>query len=104
VVELSPETQRRLEVLFQGKERAKAASVLVRQCGDNLPFLKGASEFGLERVRFAALKLSEGDLEKLREAVRLAQTDWRDLLMAADFGHDVNAHQRWIPRERPTPQ
>jgi hypothetical protein len=48
----------------------------------------------MERVRFAVLKLSGGDLEKLRKAIKLAQTDWRDLLMAAGFGHDVNVYKR----------
>jgi len=22
--------------------------------------------------------------------------DWRDLLMAADFGFDVNSHENWV--------
>lgn len=61
------------------------------------PFCEKSDEFQLERVRFAVLKLSGGDLEKLRKAVKLAQTDWRDVLMAAGFGHDVNAHKSWSP-------
>jgi len=39
--------------------------------------------------------LSEGDLSKLRSAVDLANVDWRDLLMAADFG-DPSAHLLWL--------
>jgi hypothetical protein len=48
-------------------------------------------------VRFAALKLSEGRLDRLEEAIKLAQTDWRDLLVAAGFAHDVEAHLNWLP-------
>lgn len=54
-------------------------------------------EFQLERVRFAALKLSTGSLAGLRRAVELAKLDARDLLMAAGFGHDVRAHEAWFP-------
>src|SRR5262249_23491957 len=51
-----------------------------------------------ERLRFAALRLSHGDLRALDEAIALGRTDWRDLLMAADFGYDTQAHERWVPR------
>jgi hypothetical protein len=56
--------------------------------------------FQLERFRFSALKLSGGKLDKLRQAVELAQQDWRDLLMAAGFGDDVTEHERWLPPGR----
>ncbi|MFZ5891953.1 MAG: hypothetical protein ACOY0T_12935 [Myxococcota bacterium] len=49
----------------------------------------------LERIRSAAIRVSGGTLSGLREAVALAQLDWRDLLMAADFANDVHAHLRW---------
>jgi len=51
----------------------------------------------MDRIRFAALKLSKGDLERLQEAVRLAKIDWRDLLVAAGFANDINIHQSWLP-------
>lgn len=62
-------------------------------------FCEESDEVQLERVRFAALKLSKGDLRELKKAVKLAQTDWRDLLMAAGFGNDVNAHKKWSQDE-----
>jgi hypothetical protein len=55
---------------------------------------------GVERIRFAALKLSEGSIARLKQAVLLANTDWRDLLVFAGFGGDPSAHKSWIP-ERP---
>ena len=67
------------------------------ECGNNLPFMKNKDEIALERLRFAAIKLSKGDLNKLLDAVVLAQTDWRDLLVAAGFAGDVRAHQSWLP-------
>jgi hypothetical protein len=97
---LSPGTQKRLDVLFLPADRERAARLLMEQCGRNLPFLKGADEYDLERVRFAALKLSRGDIGELRRAIRLAKVDWRDLLLAAGFANDVEAHTRWYPRRR----
>jgi len=94
---LSPETRRRLEVMFSPTDRPTAEAILANECGNNLPFLEKLDMFQLERFRYAALKLSEGNVESLRRAVALAQRDWRDLLMAAGFGEDITAHERWWP-------
>jgi hypothetical protein len=94
---LSSETQRRLDILFRQEDRAEAERLLAEQCGNNLPFLENLDEQGLERFQFAALKLSGGDLSRLLNAIDLAKTDWRDLLMAAGFGEDTQAHVYWMP-------
>ena len=98
-VPLSEETRRRVEILFDGDDRELAEGLLVDECGNNLPLLKNLSPQKLERYRFAALKLSEGRLDKLRAAVAMAKHDWRDLLVAAGFAHDVQAHERWLPEK-----
>lgn len=36
-----------------------------------------------DRVQLAALKMADGDLAALREALALGALDWRDLLMSA---------------------
>lgn len=59
------------------------------------PSLSTAS---LERVRIAAIRVSRGSLPGLLQAIDLGQTDFRDLLMAAGFGRDVEAHLYWWPR------
>jgi hypothetical protein len=94
---LSPETRRRLDVLFPGRDRDEAARLLEEECGNNLPSCGMLDAAGMDRLRFAALKLSRGHLGKLKEAVELAKIDWRDLLMAAGFGEDVDAHRTWEP-------
>jgi hypothetical protein len=48
------------------------------------------------RCEIAALKISCGSIKKLMWAVELYHSDFRDLLMSAGFGHDINAHERWI--------
>ena len=94
---LSPETWERINLLFSAEEREEVATLLDEQCGNNLPFLGRLNEYELERYRFAALKLSGGSLPQLHRAIKTAQTDWRDLLMVAGFGHDVHAHETWLP-------
>lgn len=97
---MSAETLRRIELLFAAGDREEAEAIIAYECGTNLPFLEDATARQLERYQFAALKLSDGDLGKLREAVELAKVDWRDLLMAAGFGQDATAHDRWLPEDR----
>lgn len=81
--------------MFGAKDCERAQALLEEQCGTNLPFLSELGPVQLERYRFAAIKVSAGRLGGLERAIALAKTDWRDLLMEADFGHDVRAHERW---------
>ena len=94
---LSPETEKRVAALFAEKTRAEACALLINECGNNLPFCTNLDEFQLERIRFAALRLSGGDLDRLKRGIQMAKHDWRDLLMAAGFAHDITAHERWFP-------
>lgn len=100
--QLSPPTRARLERLFAEADRAEAERLLAEDCGRNLPFCEEHSPEQLERIRFAALKQSAGRIEALVEAIVLAQTDWRDLLVAADFANDVRAHEAWWPADAPS--
>ena len=93
------ETEKRIALLFPFEERAFVREVLSDHCGRNLPFIEHSDEVKLERVQFAALKLSEGKLDKLDRAVALAKRDWRDLLVAAGFAEDINAHLSWLPAQ-----
>jgi hypothetical protein len=89
---LTEETTRRLEPLFAPEDQPEAIKLLVTRCGNNLSFLERYTPVELERFQFAALKLSAGTLSKLREAVALAEVDWRDLLVVAGFANSVTAH------------
>jgi dihydrodipicolinate synthase/N-acetylneuraminate lyase len=82
-------------MLFSEDERDLVLSALVDTCGNNLPLLADSTPTDLERVRFAVLKLSGGDLRKLSSAIALAQADWRDLLVCAGFADEMNAHIVW---------
>jgi hypothetical protein len=82
---LGPETQRRVEMLFPENEREEAVRLLSEW------------EIDGDRLRIAALKLSDGNLVKLREAIAVGKNDWRDLLYIAGFANDTKKHLRWIP-------
>jgi hypothetical protein len=96
-IPLSPETRRRVDALFDGPARESVVALLITQCAANLPLWVNADERGLERIRFAVLKLSNGDLTELQRAVQMAQVDWRDVLVAAGFGHSIRVHESWFP-------
>lgn len=90
---LSPRTEELIERFFEPSEQSNAKHLLMSE-----PFRGSSGEYCSERLCFAAIKISEGSMEELRRAVDLAQIDFRDLLMAADFGHDVHAHDIWFTR------
>jgi hypothetical protein len=71
-------------------------TILLEQCGTNIPSWEVA---GLERLRFAVLKRSDGDLAELQRAVDLAKLDYRDALMGAGLG-DPYAYTRWLPSRK----
>ena len=85
--------EQRLVILFEPNNIEPASSLLTDECGTNIskhPQL-------LERIRFAVLKLSRGDLNALQQAIDLAKIDWRDALVGAGFGDDAQAHESWWP-------
>ena len=92
---LTPKTNALIEKIFPADKTSAVKRILEDECAQNLPLCKNSTPESLERIRFAALKVSEGNMDKLREAVSLAQLDWRDLLMWAEFGSDLNGHIKW---------
>lgn len=92
-VRLNTHTIVRLERLFKFADRQKAKDLLLQWRDQR--FCDQQSE--AERVRFAALKVSNGDLKKLAQAIELANQDYRDLLVEAGFANHHEEHQRWWP-------
>jgi hypothetical protein len=98
MVGLSALTRQQLEALFASGDAAEVERLLVSECAENLLLVGDATPSGLERLRAAALRLSDGSLVRLRQAIDLAKLDWRDLLVASDLADDIHAHRRWQPR------
>ena len=92
---LSPLTQKLVEKLFDSGDQPEAVRRLVEECGNNLPLCKDNDEYKMERIRFAALRVSIGYLDDLQSAIGLAKSDWRDLLVWARFADSLTAHQEW---------
>lgn len=97
MIALTPVIKEYIKLLFTTDEITVVETLLEEQCADNLPFCESYIPEDMERIRLAALKLSQGSINKLESAVELAKTDWRDLLMSAGFGHDIHAHKNWKP-------
>jgi len=93
---LSANTQHALRQMFPPEQHAAVVAVLETRCGLALPLMETASPEALERIRFAVLKLSSGSLPELERAVSLANTDWRDVLVAAGFANSLLAHVNWF--------
>lgn len=91
---LSPLTMRLVQKIFPNNIGG-VKRLLEEQCGQNLPFCADGTPESLQRLRFAALKVSAGKTVTLNEAVELAKIDWRDLLVWADFANDLEAHEKW---------
>lgn len=65
---LSDETELRIALLFPPEQQGEVRRLIVEECSNNLPFLKDYDPARLERFRFAALKLSDGNIDKLHRA------------------------------------
>jgi hypothetical protein len=85
--------QQCIAILFRPHDIDLVSALLIDACGTNL------TEYPelLERIRFAVLKLSQGDLNALERAIDLAKRDWRDALLGAGFGEDIKVHESWWP-------
>jgi hypothetical protein len=93
---LTDGTRARIRVLFAPGDHASVERLLVTRCGHDLPLVNDWVQL-VERIRYAVLKLSNGDVGALERHVAVARTDWRDVLVAAGFGHDPLAHLAWYP-------
>jgi hypothetical protein len=76
--------------LFRPEVRAEAANVLAHYGTE-------AHEREEIRVRVAALKLSEGSLDRLRELMASAKQDYRDVLAWAEYPEELRSPTWRLP-------
>jgi hypothetical protein len=101
--QLSVGLETRIAALF-GEQAPVVAALLRDRCGANLPMIARQGENGIERVRCAVLKLSEGKMDKLEHAVDRANRDWRDVLVWSGFGNSAFAHKAWLAETASEPR
>lgn len=97
---LSPEIQKRVDTMYPAEKSEEVSRLLAEECGRNI-FGSQIDESGLaafERLCFAALKVSNGDVDLLKKAIDVAKEDYRDLIGAAGFAWSTTAHKNWLPR------
>jgi hypothetical protein len=75
----------KLHQLFPDEGSAMTALSLLSEYGIE------AHELEQERVQLAILKLSEGDLSQLHQAVTAAKVDYRDVLAWAEYPEQTRA-------------
>lgn len=90
---LSEQVEAVTRQLFPPSEAESVLQLMREECGEKLPLTQTPAQ--RERIQLAVLKLSRGDSERLLNEIRRAQRDWRDTLVAAGFGNDLEAHRRW---------
>ncbi len=95
-IPLSDRTTRLAQALFEEPLRTRVVDALVESVSENIPFCEDRDAEGMERIRFAVMKLIHEDEKNFSQALDLARIDWRDLFMSAGFGHDTEAHRHWF--------
>jgi hypothetical protein len=90
-VELTPALVEALVARLFGPEGRAAAINVLAQYGTQ------AHEREEVRVRVAALKLSDGSLERLRESIASAKRDYRDVLAWAEYPEELRSPTWRLP-------
>jgi len=90
---LHPTVTAAFAALCSPDERETVTDLLVEEC--NAEHLYTTNANLIERVQLAVLKISNGEVDKFLATAEMAQVDWRDALVVAGFGEDVNAHLKW---------
>jgi hypothetical protein len=84
LADVSGLTRAHIARLFAPEQQVEVERLLREECGENLALTDKVEDY--ERFHYAVLKLSEGSLMKLHEALLIAKRDWRDLLVWSGFG------------------
>jgi hypothetical protein len=84
---LSDQTRELLDACFADEEQREQVATTLQ-----------AEALSDERIAFSVIRLiveHHDNKDYIDVAVDLARADWRDLLMAAGHGTDLNGHSRW---------
>ncbi len=82
-----------IPVCFPNAENTNYVKKELKRVGEI--FIKRDDSFS-PRLQSAIIKSADGNIEKFDYYVNLAIIDWRDILMNAGFGFDIDKHNDWI--------
>jgi hypothetical protein len=94
---LGPLTNELIQKTCPTSHQQAVGNLLSDQCSVSLPGVGIPPEWidVIDRVQLATIRGSSWNIEKLKSNVSLANSDWRDVLMAAGFGENLTAHTLW---------
>jgi len=98
---MNPSLIDKIEVMFPASQCKVVLTLLETECGVLLPDVRSLGIDGIERVRCAVVKVSCGSVDRLNALVQSAKSDWRDVLVAADFANDPSSHRAWLVGKGP---
>lgn len=93
-IPLSERTIRLAMTLFDAELAQQLMATLISDVRENIPFCENSTPPGMERIRFAILKLIAENPANFDVAIDQAKKDWRDLFLAAGFG-SPGEHDHW---------
>ncbi|MCE9557050.1 MAG: hypothetical protein K8T91_27195 [Planctomycetes bacterium] len=78
-IPLSERTIRLATTLFDAELAEQIMAVLVSDISENIPFCEKSNPTGMERIRFAIIRLIAENPANFDVAIDQAKKDWRDL-------------------------
>lgn len=81
--------------LFDEPRCTHVKNRLLAEASENIPFHENSDSAGMDRIRFAIMKLISKPNTDEDLIFELAKRDWRDLLVAAGFGYSADEHNKW---------
>ena len=94
-IPLSARTKRVAAIILDETDRPRIEERLLAETSEGIPLWSELTPEGLERIRFAILKLISQNPENENLAFADARMDWRDLFVAAGFADSPDDHGRW---------
>lgn len=94
-IPLSAKTKKAAEILLDDSLRERIEQRLIEETSLDVPMWDDCTPEGLERIRFAVLKLVARNPKNENIAFNHAKMDWRDLFVAAGFAQSATEHDRW---------
>jgi hypothetical protein len=103
-IPLSKKTIEAASLLFMEPELSIIKRRLLNEVSGNIPFCENETPAGMERIRFAVLKLVAQDKVDSDIVFSCAKIDSRDLFLLAGFADSTTEHESWFLHIKRSPK